>query len=81
MKDAMLQLQMVIPSLQTNASFTATLKRDEEVLMDVETALNLPKTSYRHKASLKYGKCQPSIIFTAEVTCCRKFLDVIYIIL
>lgn len=66
MKDAMLQLQMVIPSLQTNASFTATLKRDEDVLMDVETALSLPKTSYRHKASLKYGKCQPSIIFSEQ---------------
>ncbi|XP_029316837.1 apolipoprotein B-100 [Cottoperca gobio] len=54
MKDAMLKLQMVIPSLKTDASFTATLKRDEDVLMDLETVINLPDTSYQQKASLKY---------------------------
>ncbi|XP_054469273.1 apolipoprotein B-100 isoform X2 [Anoplopoma fimbria] len=54
MKDAMLQLQMVIPSLKTDASFTATLKWDEDVLMGLETVINLPETSYQQKASLKY---------------------------
>ncbi|XP_044022340.1 apolipoprotein B-100 isoform X2 [Siniperca chuatsi] len=54
MKDAMLQLQMVIPPLKTEASVTATLKKDEDVFMDIETAINLPDTSYQQKASLKY---------------------------
>uniref|UniRef100_A0A8D3E8C5 Vitellogenin domain-containing protein n=1 Tax=Scophthalmus maximus TaxID=52904 RepID=A0A8D3E8C5_SCOMX len=54
MKDAMLQLQMVIPSLKTDASFTATLKTDEVVLMDLETIITLPETSYQQKALLKY---------------------------
>ncbi|KAM9341244.1 apolipoprotein B-100 [Symphorus nematophorus] len=54
MKDAMLQLEMVIPSLNTDASFTATLKKDENVLMDVETVVNLPETSSQQKASLRY---------------------------
>lgn len=58
MKDAMLQLQMVIPSLKTDASFTATLKTDEVVLMDLETIITLPETSYQQKALLKYGNCQ-----------------------
>lgn len=61
MKDAMLQLQMVIPSLKTEASVTATLKKDEDVLMELETVVNLPETSYLQKASLKYGNCQPSL--------------------
>ncbi|KAM6917508.1 apolipoprotein B-100 isoform 3-T3 [Lycodopsis pacificus] len=54
MKDAMLQLQMVIPFLKTDASVTATLKRDENVVMDLETVINLPETSYQQKASFKY---------------------------
>ncbi|XP_051252201.1 apolipoprotein B-100 [Dicentrarchus labrax] len=54
MKDAMLQLQMVIPSLKTDASVTATLKKDEDVVMDLETVINLSETSYQQKASLKY---------------------------
>lgn len=70
MKDAVLQLQMVIPSLETNASFTATLKRYEDLVMDVETAFNFPKTSCIHKTSLKYGKSSKVInrVFLAEIT-------------
>uniref|UniRef100_A0A8D0D7V1 Apolipoprotein B n=1 Tax=Sander lucioperca TaxID=283035 RepID=A0A8D0D7V1_SANLU len=55
MKNAMLQLQMAIPSLKTDASVTATLKRDDDVFMDLETVINLPETSYQQKASLKYN--------------------------
>ncbi|XP_078030967.1 apolipoprotein B-100 isoform X4 [Epinephelus lanceolatus] len=55
MKKAMLQLLLVIPSLKTNASITATLKRDEDVLMDLETLINLPETSFQQKAFLKYS--------------------------
>ncbi|XP_070776697.1 apolipoprotein B-100 [Enoplosus armatus] len=60
MKDAMLQLQMVIPSLKTEASVTATLRKDEVVFIDLETDINLPETSYQQKASLKYDddKCE-----------------------
>lgn len=68
MKDAALQLQMVIPSLETNASFTATLKRYEDLVMDVETTFNFPKTSCRHRTSLKYGKCQPSTRSSSQLS-------------
>ncbi|KAJ4939798.1 hypothetical protein JOQ06_029234, partial [Pogonophryne albipinna] len=54
MNDAMLQLQMVIPVLKTDAFVTATLKKDKDLLMDLVTAINLPKTSYQQKASLKF---------------------------
>lgn len=55
MKDAMLQLQMVIPSLKADVSVTATLKKDEDVLMDLKTIVNISESSYQQKASLKYG--------------------------
>uniref|UniRef100_A0A3B5BD93 Apolipoprotein B-100-like n=1 Tax=Stegastes partitus TaxID=144197 RepID=A0A3B5BD93_9TELE len=54
MRDAMLQLEMVIPSLKTDASVTANLKKDEDVLLDLETVIHLPETSYQHKTALKY---------------------------
>ncbi|XP_054651448.1 apolipoprotein B-100 isoform X2 [Dunckerocampus dactyliophorus] len=56
MKDAMLQLQMIIPALKTNASVTATLQKREGIIMDVETKINLPETSYQQTASLIYDK-------------------------
>lgn len=56
MKDAMVQLQMAIPALKTNASIIAALRKDEDVLMELKTYINLPETSYQEKASLKYGK-------------------------
>lgn len=66
MKDAMLQLQMIIPSLKTDASVTVTLKMDKDVLMDLETVINLPETSYQQKSSLKYGNGQPSITASTQ---------------
>ena len=64
----MLQLQMIIPSLRTDASVTATLKKDDDVLMDLETVVSLPETSYQQKAVLKYGNYQPSVTSSAQKT-------------
>ncbi|KAM4625194.1 apolipoprotein B-100 [Polymixia lowei] len=54
MKDAMLQVQMVIPSLKADASVTATLRKEEGMIMGVETAINVPETSLLQKVTLKY---------------------------
>ncbi|XP_075304075.1 apolipoprotein B-100 [Odontesthes bonariensis] len=57
MKEAMLQLQMDIPSLKTDASITAVLKKDENVLLDLETIVHVAsETSYLQKASLRYDE-------------------------
>lgn len=61
MKDAMVQLQLAIPALKTNASITTALRKDQDVFMEFRTDLNLPETSYQEKATLKYGNCQPSL--------------------
>ncbi|XP_037341646.2 apolipoprotein B-100 [Pungitius pungitius] len=54
MKDAMLQLKLLIPFLKTEASVTAILRRDEDIVVDLEAVMNLPETSYQQKASFKY---------------------------
>lgn len=66
MKDAMLKLQMDVPSLKMDASFTAGLKKDEGLLMDLETVVKVPKTLCQQKASLRYGEPHPSFSLNAK---------------
>ncbi|XP_040925269.1 apolipoprotein B-100 isoform X2 [Betta splendens] len=54
MKDAMAQVQMSIPALRTSASVVTSLRRDEDLFLELETDLILHETSYKHKASLRY---------------------------
>lgn len=58
-KGALLQLQMDLPSLKSNASFTAALRMEEDVHMDVNAVVNLPETRYQQEASISYGYWQP----------------------
>ncbi|XP_056447304.1 apolipoprotein B-100 isoform X2 [Gadus chalcogrammus] len=54
MKNAMLELQMAIPSLKADSALTLTLKNDDAVIMAVEAALNLPETTSVQKVTLIY---------------------------
>lgn len=52
----MLQVQLLIPNLQTNAKVTANLKHAEGCTLELESDLRLPKTtSSIQKVILKYG--------------------------
>ncbi|XP_032403180.1 LOW QUALITY PROTEIN: apolipoprotein B-100 [Xiphophorus hellerii] len=68
MKEVMTQLQMDIPSLETDASVTATLKNEENVLMDLESVLHLPAASYQQKASLKYDEDKVQLELKTDLT-------------
>lgn len=58
-RNAMLHLQMNIPSLRSSASLTAALRTEEDVLMDLKAVVDLPETHYQKDAFLKYGCWQP----------------------
>ncbi|KAM4724117.1 apolipoprotein B-100 [Anableps anableps] len=68
MKEVLLQLQMDIPSLKTEASITAILKKEENVLMDLESVLHLPEASYQQKASLKYDDDEIQVELKTDLT-------------
>lgn len=53
--DAMLQLQMIVPSLKADASLSVTLKRDKQIFMNIETVAKLPAVSYQQTVSFRYG--------------------------
>ncbi|KAF7201026.1 apolipoprotein B-100 isoform X2 [Nothobranchius furzeri] len=54
MREAMLQLQMDVPSLKSNTFISAVLKNDDNLLLDTETVVQLHEASYQQRASLKY---------------------------
>lgn len=55
MMDGMLQVQMIVPSLQTDAALTASLKHDEELTLELESNIKLPETNSIQKIALKYA--------------------------
>lgn len=55
MRDAMLQVQLLVPSLKADATVTANLKRGEELELELESDIKLPETTSVQKITLKYG--------------------------
>lgn len=57
MKDAMLQVQLLIPQFETDAKVTAKLQKSEVLTVELESDLRLPEmTTSIQKVILKYGK-------------------------
>ncbi|KAJ7988064.1 hypothetical protein DPEC_G00319760 [Dallia pectoralis] len=54
MKYAMLQVQLLVPSIDADATITANLKRDEELQLQFESDIKLPETSVVQKITLTY---------------------------
>lgn len=53
----MLQVQLLVPALEADAKMSASLKRDADLTLELESDVKLPKTSSVQKLSLKYGTC------------------------
>ncbi|CAB1335350.1 unnamed protein product [Coregonus sp. 'balchen'] len=54
MENGMLQVQMTIPALRSDASATATLKNTDGLVMQFETAVNIPETSSVQTVIVRY---------------------------
>ncbi|XP_067336433.1 apolipoprotein B-100 [Channa argus] len=67
MRDAMLQIQIAIPVLKTDASATVTLRKGENVFMELKTDIKLPETSYQQKAILKYDDDKFQVELTSDL--------------
>ena len=55
MKEAMLQLQLLVPLLDLDSSVTANLKRGEELEVELESSIKHPVITSEQKIALKYG--------------------------
>ncbi|XP_062323823.1 apolipoprotein B-100-like [Osmerus eperlanus] len=54
LKDVMLQVQLLVPSLKADATVTAHLKHEEELELELESDIKLPETTSMQKISIKY---------------------------
>lgn len=69
MKDAMLQVQLLIPHFETDAKVTAKLQKSEVLTVELESDLRLPEmTTSVQKVILKYGKFSSFHSKTESVT-------------
>lgn len=55
MKEGMLQVQLTIPSLKTDATFTAALKSAEDLTLEIEGIIKVLETTSLQKAIVRYG--------------------------
>ncbi len=55
MRDGLIELRLVVPALQMDTSATATLKHNNGLILQLETAFNMPETTSVQKAILRYG--------------------------
>lgn len=55
MEDGMLELEMAVPALQLDFSATASIKKVNGLVLQLETAFNIPEASSLQKSILRYG--------------------------
>lgn len=56
MTDGMLQLQMLVPSLKTDATLTATMSKTDGLTLEIKSDVKLPESSSVQAVMFKYGK-------------------------
>lgn len=55
MRDGLIELQLAVPALQMDSSATASFKNNNGLVLQIETAFNMPETTSVQKAILRYG--------------------------
>lgn len=55
MSDGMLQVQLLVPSLKTDAAITATMSKTDGLTMEIKSDVKLPETSSIQAVTFKYG--------------------------
>lgn len=55
MKDGLLETQLIMPSLNTEATLTATMNCAEDLTLELKSNLKLPETNSVQKITLQYG--------------------------
>ncbi|XP_028996434.1 apolipoprotein B-100-like [Betta splendens] len=56
MSDSMVQVQLLVPSLQTDATIIATMSKVDGLTMEIKTDVKLPESSSIQAITLKYGQ-------------------------
>ncbi|XP_029903069.1 apolipoprotein B-100-like [Myripristis murdjan] len=74
MTDGMLQVQLVVPSLKTDAAVTATVQNAEGLTLEIKSDVKLPETSSVQAVIFKYGKDQAEVQLMSNMNADTKIL-------
>lgn len=55
MKEGMLQVQLLVPSINADASVTANMKRDEELELELKSEIKIMDATSEQKITMEYG--------------------------
>lgn len=55
MTDGMLQVQMLVPALKTDATLTATMSKIDGLTLEIKSDVKLPESSSVQAVTFKYG--------------------------
>ncbi|KAK2843259.1 hypothetical protein Q7C36_011474 [Tachysurus vachellii] len=67
MKDAMVELEMAVPALQLDASASASLKKVNGLVLQIETAFKVSEASSMQKAILRYDENKIELEIKSDV--------------
>ncbi|XP_034017680.1 apolipoprotein B-100-like [Thalassophryne amazonica] len=74
MADDMLQVQLLIPSLKTDAAITATMNQAEGLTMELKSDIKLPETSSIQAVKFNYGEEQAVVQLVSNTNADTKIL-------
>lgn len=67
MTDGLLQVQLLVPSLRTDAAITATFNKADGLLMELKSDVKLPETTSIQAVTFKYGTSDQIVQFISNV--------------
>ncbi|XP_073682716.1 apolipoprotein B-100 [Garra rufa] len=67
MRDGLIELKLAVPALQMDTSATATLKNNNGLILQLETAFNMPETTSVQKAILKYDNNKVELEMKSDI--------------
>lgn len=82
MTDGMLQLQMLVPKLKTDATLTATMSKTDGLTLEIKSDVKLPESSSVQTVTFKSGKSdgfQTLLIVSMSIKCMLKVANWLYI--
>lgn len=67
MKDGLLETQLIMPSLNTEATLTATMNCAEDLTLELKSNIKLPETNSVQKITLQYAKDEIKIEMKSDI--------------
>ncbi|KAG8011367.1 hypothetical protein GBF38_006124, partial [Nibea albiflora] len=67
MKEGMLQVQLLVPSIKTDATVTANMKRDEELELELKSEIKIMDATSEQKIAMKYDASKIEVEFKSDV--------------